>query len=327
MRRDTPQTPDRVASDDTAEAVRGSVLSIETSTWQLFASLKDGYGNAEAEGLTSPLPVDSVPVGMTELHALEQVLREIVAEGGADSAQRICEACVAALPLDRAALTLMTGADQQEPLWASDDVARELDELQFSLGEGPCVQAFVDRRPVLVPDLAEHGDARWPVFAAAALRTPVRALFVFPVQAGAITVGVLDLYRDTPGMLEPDDIRGALRAADAAMWTVLELVNGVIGTDRVDGQRLDGRRLDGRRLDGQRLDGQPRGAADGYAPWSELHRLEVYQATGMILEQMQVTAKAALSALRAHAFAHNQTILEVAREVVVRRLRFDEEKA
>ena len=289
---------------------------------------------------------------MTELHALEGVLREIVAEGGADSPQRICEACVAALPLDRAALTLMTGADQQEPLWASDEVARELDELQFSLGEGPCVQAFVDRRPVLVADLAERGDARWPVFAAAALRTPVRALFVFPVQAGAITVGVLDLYRDTPGMLEPDDIRGALRAADAAMWTVLELVNGVTGTDRVDGQRvdgqrvdgqrvdgqrvngqrldgqrLDGQRLDGQRLDGQRLDGQPRGAADGYAPWSELHRLEVYQATGMILEQMQVTPKAALSALRAHAFAHNQTILEVAREVVVRRLRFDEEKS
>jgi hypothetical protein len=280
---------------------------------------------------------------MTELHALEGVLREIVAEGGADSPQRICEACVAALPLDRAALTLMTGADQQEPLWASDEVARELDELQFSLGEGPCVQAFVDRRPVLVADLAERGDARWPVFAAAALRTPVRALFVFPVQAGAITVGVLDLYRDTPGMLEPDDIRGALRAADAAMWTVLGLLDGETGTDRVDGHRVDGHRVDGHRVDGhrvdghrvdgqrvdgeERVDGRPRGAADGYAPWSELHRLEVYQATGMILEQMQVTPKAALSALRAHAFAHNQTILEVAREVVVRRLRFDEEKS
>jgi GAF domain/ANTAR domain len=313
MRRDPPQTPDRVASGDTAAAVRGLVCrSRPRATWQLFASLTNGYGNAEAEGLTSPLSVDSVPVGMTELHALERVLREIVAEGGADSPQRICEACVAALPLDRAALTLMTGADQQEPLWASDEVARELDELQFSLGEGPCVQAFVDRRPVLVADLAERGDARWPVFAAAALRTPVRALFVFPVQAGAITVGVLDLYRDTPGMLEPDDIRGALRAADAAMWTVLEMLDGVSGTDRVDGHRVDGR---------------ARGAADGQAPWSELRRLEVYQATGMVLEQMQVTPQAALSALRAHAFAHNQTILEVAREVVVRRLRFDEEKS
>src|SRR5215203_2878114 len=117
-------------------------------------------------------PVDSVPVGVTELQALEQVLREIVAEGRADAPRRICEACVAALPLDRAALALMTAADQQEPLWASDDVARELDELQFSLGEGPCVEAFVDRRPVLVADLAEHANSRWPVFAAAALRTP-----------------------------------------------------------------------------------------------------------------------------------------------------------
>jgi len=242
---------------------------------------------------------------MTELQALEQVLSEIVAEGGADAPRRICEACVAALPLDRAALTLMTKADQQEPLWASDDVARELDELQFSLGEGPCVEAFVSRRPVLVADLTEHGHALWPVFAAAALRTPVRGLFVLPVQAGAITVGILDLYRDTPGMLERDQLAGALRAADAAMWTLLALLDGVTGYGG--------------------LDGEPGVAADGRQPVSELHRLEVYQATGMVLEQMQVSPNMALSALRAHAFAHNQTILEVAREVVVRELRFDKE--
>jgi hypothetical protein len=246
------------------------------------------------------------PSYMTELAALEQVLREIVAEGPVDAPQRICDACVAALPLDRAALTLMTAADQQEPLWVSDEVARELDELQFSLGEGPCVEAFVDRRPVLVADLAAHAESRWPVFAAAALRTPVRALFVLPVQAGAITVGVLDLYRDTPGMLAPDELAGALRAADAAMWTLLGLLDGVSGGGRVDGTSC----------------------ADGHdrRPGSELRRLEVYQATGMLIEQMQVPPKIALSALRAHAFAHDQTILEVAREVVVRRLRFDEEK-
>ena len=232
-----------------------------------------------------------------------------MADGGAGSPQRIGEACVAALPVDRGALTLMSGADRQEPLWASDSVARELDELQFSLGEGPCVQALVDRRPVLVADLAETADDRWPVFAAAARRTPVRALFVLPVQAGAITIGVLDLYRDSPGMLSLDELSGALRAADAAMWTLLGLVDDETGTAEStgigDGQRLDGQQVDGQRLNGQRLDGQPRGAADGYAPWSELHRLEVYQATGMILEQMQVTPKAALSALER---THSRTI-------------------
>jgi hypothetical protein len=264
------------------------------------------HGNEDSEGLAPRRPVDSAPVGMTELPALEQVLGEIVAEGGADAPRRICEACMAALPLDRAALALMTAADQQEPLWASDEVARKLDDLQFSLGEGPCVEAFVDRRPVLVADLAEHAHSRWPVFAAAALRTPVRGLFVLPVQAGAITVGVLDLYRDTPGMLEPGELAGALRAADAATWTLLGLLDGVTGDGGVDGASRSGR-------------------TDGH-PGSELHRLEVYQATGMIVEQMQVSPKVALSALRAHAFAQNQTILEVAHEVVVRRLRFDEEK-
>ncbi|WP_214369266.1 GAF domain-containing protein [Pseudonocardia sp. H11422] len=110
-------------------------------------------------------------------------------------------------------------------------MARDLDELQFSLGEGPCVEAFTERRPVLVADLAALTDHRWPMVAAAVSRSPVRALFVLPLQIGAITVGVLDLYRDTPGMLEPDDLAGALRAADAALWSLLGLCTG----ETVDG--------------------------------------------------------------------------------------------
>ena len=268
-----------------------------------------GHGIGESGVLTPAHWVDCAAVGMadmTEPGALERLLGEIVVAGGTDAPQRICEACVAALPVDRAALTLMSGADRQQPLWASDTVARALDELQFSLGEGPCVEAFVGRRPVLVPDLTETGDDRWPMFAAAARRTPVRALFVLPLQAGAITIGVLDLYRDTPGMLKPDELCGALRAADAAMWTLLGLEENVTNHGEADGHGPT--------------------SVDGQQPGSELHRLEVYQATGMILEQMQVTAEVALSALRANAFANDRTILEVARDVVARRLRFDKEK-
>ena len=107
-------------------------------------------------------------------------------------------------------------------------------------------------------------------------------------------------------MLEPDELTGALCAADAAIWTLLGLLDGVTGYGGVDGERAV--------------------AADGQQPVPDLHRLEVYQATGMIVEQMQVSPNVALSALRAHAFAQSQTILEVAREVIVRRLRFDKEK-
>jgi GAF domain len=163
---------------------------------------------------------------VAELDGLGPALARIVAEGGASVPGRICEACLAVLPVTRAAVTVMTSADRQEPIWASDEVASHLDELQFSLGEGPCVEAFTAGRPVLVPDLAELSGHRWPMFADAARRTSVQALFVLPLQAGAIVVGVLDLYRDATGMLAPDELAAALRTADALLWALLGLRNG-----------------------------------------------------------------------------------------------------
>jgi hypothetical protein len=247
------------------------------------------------------------PAVTLDLAGLEQVLTRIVADGGAGAPARIGEACVAALSLTRGAIAMMAARDQQEPLWASDAVARELDEMQFGLGEGPCIEGFVERRPVLVDDVRAVHAQRWPVFAAAARRTPVRAMFVLPLQTGAITVGVLSLYRDEPGGLEPDELAGALRAADAALWAMLGL-------------------RDGEKAGGTTDISQTRADPHGWLAGSPLHRTEVYQATGMVIEQLQVSAETALSALRARAFALDRSILDVARDVVGRRLRLDEER-
>ena len=227
------------------------------------------------------------------------MLAEIVAEGGIAAPRRICEACIAMLPISRAAVTMMAGPDRQEPIFASDEVAAHLDEMQFRLGEGPCVEAFTERRPVLIPDLAELTDSHWPVFTAAARRTPVRAAFVLPLQAGAIGVGVLDLYRDEPGMLDRDELAGALRAADAVLWALL-------------GIRAN----------------KPHNGADphGWLTGSPLDHIEVYQATGMIMVQLDVPAETALSRLRAYAFVHDRSIDDIARDVVARRFRFGNEK-
>jgi GAF domain/ANTAR domain len=242
---------------------------------------------------------------VVELGALGQVLAGIVAEGGSSAPARICRACLAVLPVTRAAVTVMAGADRQEPIWASDEVAGHLDEVQFTLGEGPCVEAFTESRPVLVPNLAEATGVRWPMFAAAARRTPVQALFVLPLQVGAIVIGVLDLYRDEPGMLGPDELAAALRTADALLWALLGLRNSDISSG-ADGA----------------------GGADphGWLSGSPLNHIEVYQATGMVMVQMGLSAEAALSRLRAAAFVQGRAIDEVARDVVGRRVRFDEEE-
>ncbi|GAA4661780.1 GAF and ANTAR domain-containing protein [Amycolatopsis dongchuanensis] len=243
---------------------------------------------------------------MTDLDRLAVLLRSIAAEGGADGPRRIGAACVEFLPVSGAAITLMTGTDAQEPVYASDAVVSQLDALQFSLGEGPCVEAFAERRPVLVTDLAEVADGRWPMFAHAARDSPVRALFVFPLQLGAITFGVLDLYHLQPGVLAGDGLAGALRAADAALWSLL-------------GLRAE-----------ETMDATTNGTGPTDLPnWlsgAPLHRTEVYQATGMIIGQLGLPATTALAKLRGYAFAHDRPIDEVARDVVARRLRFDDEE-
>ena len=57
-----------------------------------------------------------------------------------------------------------------------------------------------------------------------------------------------------------------------------------------------------------------------------MDHIEVYQATGMVMAQLDVPAETALSRLRAYAFVHDRTIDDIARDVVARRLRFRNEE-
>ena len=147
--------------------------------------------------------------------------------------------------------------------------------------------------PVLIPDLSPVAQ-RWPGFAPAAVAAGVRALFAFPLQAGAIRVGVLSLYRAAPGPLTPQQLADALVFADVALQLLLDSASGISGLD-------------------------------GYRPLDGLSdsRAEVYQATGMISVQLGVTMEEALVRLRAHAFAAGTPLDDIAGDVVKRLLRFD----
>ena len=237
----------------------------------------------------------------------EADLAAMVAVGGWDAPRRIVELCVARLPVTGAGITLMSDADRQQPLWASDEVAARIDELQFRLAEGPCVEAFVTGRAVVVADLTDTRDSRWPMFASAVRETPARAMVVLPLQARDALIGILDFYRDRPGLIAPGDLAAAERAADATFWSLLGL--------------RPGRTLDEGGAPVPDDDHDPHGWLAG-AP---LERVEVYQATGMIVAQLDVSSDAALARLRATAFVEDRPITEVARDVVERRLRFSDE--
>lgn len=215
----------------------------------------------------------------------------------------VCSAAGSTLPADGAWIALMTPEGFRGMVCASDDVASRMDELQFTLGEGPAVDAFAGGHPVLVDDLtARHGSA-WPAFATAALGAGVRALYVFPLCIGAIGLGVLGAYRIAAGALTGSELARGLRLADTAAYAMLDLLNAAAPASATDG------------LDGPRRKPLPR--AD------QLWNAEVHQASGIVMTQLGVPIGEALARIRAHAFTLGVPIGEVARAIVARTLRLE----
>ena len=105
----------------------------------------------------------------------------------------------------------------------ADKVSRLMEETQYTLGEGPCVDAYNLERPVIEPDLAAPETPRWPLFSPVALQAGARAVFAFPLRTGAVRLGALGLHRDTAGPLTNDGHADALVLADAATRAVLAL--------------------------------------------------------------------------------------------------------
>lgn len=204
----------------------------------------------------------------------------------------LCSSFTDALPVSGAALSAFSGSLQETPLRASDELAARLEELQFDLGEGPRWEAARTREPVLLPYVRSMTHEKWPVLAKALLDTEVQALFVFPLIVGAMDLGVAELYRTTPGELNPSDLIMARALADGAAWSLLRQI--LIPDSGNESQ-------------------QP-----GLSP----SRREIHQATGMVLAQTGGTAADALLLLRGHAFANGQTVRQTSTDVLERRLDF-----
>jgi hypothetical protein len=247
---------------------------------------------------------------MSDPLALRAAQQAILASGSSLARPGgLCGPCVELLPVTGAAVSTLSGPINNETVCASDDVAFRIDELQFDLGEGPCWEAFASRRPVLVPDTREGPPVTpWPVFSTAIRETSAAALFAFPLYVGGTGVGALDLYRSTAGPLDEEALRDARILADTVAIEVMRRILAAIA--REEAEWID-----------PPPDPDPTPARD---PWQESprSRREIHQATGMIMDQLDLTVGAALARLRAHAFATDSSVADVAHEVVNRTLRF-----
>jgi hypothetical protein len=227
-----------------------------------------------------------------ELNALVDGGSGPVPGGTAGLLRRVCTVAVERLSASGAGVSLMTDDGVRGVTAASDPDSAHLEELQFLLGEGPCVDAYGSRRPVLVPDLTDGAMARWPAYGPTVHRRGVRAVFAFPLQVGAARLGVLDVFRDRAGSLSPSHLSQAVLLTDIAVTAL---------------------------LDRQERDERTAEPSDD----AVVDRAEVFQAQGMVMVQLGISLGEAMVRIRAYAYAENRRLGEVAHDIVTRRLRLD----
>lgn len=198
--------------------------------------------------------------------------------------EELCRICVERLPVDGAVIHLMTNDSVVGVAAASDFLAATQGDLPFVTGEGPCLDAHKLNRPVLIPDLA-MAMARWPGYSVAMLEHDVRAVSSIPLLVGAVNLGVLDLYAARVGSLDREDLAVAMTM-------------GIVATDLL----LTGGTVD-EALDvlGEVVD----------------HRAEIYQAQGALVVTLGIPLLDAMARMRAHAFAVDLPLIELARMVLL----------
>lgn len=204
----------------------------------------------------------------------------------------LCDVAAEFLALDGSGIALTSDDDVLTTLCTSDPTAQELMDLEVIVGEGPAMHAS-QNGAIEVPNLLD-ATLRWPIYSTRALDLGVRAVFGFEVRFGAIRFGALSLFRESPGPLTGSQVSDGYLMASVIARSVLTQQAGVT-YESLSGEIGVTSTLD----------------------------FSVHQAAGMIAIQGFMSVRDALVTLRAHAFASNCQLSELAKRVVSRETRFE----
>jgi ANTAR domain-containing protein/GAF domain-containing protein len=201
---------------------------------------------------------------------------------------RLCEAGRQMLDADGAAMTLMTSSESLVVVAATNDLAAQLEDLQEVVGEGPSKDAFRDNAVQFV-DFATPEEDRWSLMHEHGGGLGFTGTMIaLPLRPRGEVIGTLTAHRESGAVV-----------SDPATSDFLAVA---IGTAVLQDPGLGT-------------------AEEAHTdPWAA--RAQIHQATGMIISQLGVRAEDALALLRGQAFANNTTLLEVARQIVERRINF-----
>jgi hypothetical protein len=179
------------------------------------------------------------------------------------------------------------------PLGASDDHAIVAERLQFTVGDGPCLQALHDRAEV------RAGDAdlsrRWPVFHEELIRdTPYRSIASLPLSITPTLAGAIDLYFTHPSGAFTVDLGVAAAVSEEIVSALRATSTPTLPSTRASGELLP---------------------AWLYSPTAS-GRLRTWIAAGVLMSRFGLTAADALVRIRAYAYAHQQDIGHITDSII-----------
>jgi hypothetical protein len=227
-------------------------------------------------------------------------LVQVVGAGRGDvpvSADSLCRSVAEALDVGAVALSVPDGLSTAQTIGVHGSLARRLEELQVTIGEGPSLDGLRGSDTVVGDLDAAEPQNRWPLFAPVAADAGVQSLCVLPMHVGAARFGVLVLYFDRTGALSAEGMAEARTFAVIALELLLDHA-GPSGRESDADPSRDRRFFD--------------------------DRPEIHQATGMVSIQLGVDVRTALLRIRARAYAEGRLLSEMAADVVARTLHFDE---
>jgi hypothetical protein len=190
------------------------------------------------------------------------------------------------IPGDGASVATYGHLAGNETISASNSRAGRIDQLQFSLGEGPCWDALHDNRPVLEPDVRNHPTNRWPLFLPAAADVGVGALFAVPLRFGPFLLGAVDVYAEKALQVHPEQAEAAtVLAGTISRWLLQRVIT-------------------------RHSDRSP-------------HRFQqraIHQAAGVVLAQLGLAPADAYLFIGAHATVRDEDIADSANLILTRQL-------
>jgi hypothetical protein len=209
----------------------------------------------------------------------------------------LCSACAEILVVSGTGITVM-GGGTTGPMCVSSKRVAALEDLQFTMGVGPCQDAFTTGRPVHAASLDQMATTRWPAFVVQARQSGIGAVFAYPLAFKGAKVGVMTLYQDGEGELATMQHEDSIVVAQIITETILSL-----------------------------QDVAPEGTLSKDLDEIVAYRAQVHQAAGMVSIQLEISVAEALLRIRAHAFATGLSIGVVAADIVARRLRLVDDRS